>query len=397
METGNKLNVYFDEYPRYKAVEQVLDFYRRTDETGVFHVLEIGSNEHKHLRLFLPRDNILFTDVFLSEKAMEDPEFQLADGTNLPFEDNSFDFVVATDVLEHIPRERRELLLSEVYRVGRLAVILTFPYASEDVVNAEMRVNQYYKALSGEENIWLKQHAENELPELSEVNAILNRLDCKYLCHFRGDLRLWERLYYSYFDAFLAPESYDFYQEIDSYYKEQLYAGDVFGSCYRAIYVLSHAEIAPLDAYLKSLQGQKASQEKLDFLDTLFTAQRQIYSIRVKSYLQNELAGKQAYINALEAQSREMDAQWKMTAERWEKDVGQWRMERSQWETERAGYENRLQISANTFTQNQQLIRHVAELQAAYDAISNAFFWKLTKPLRIIFDAIKRPFRSNKV
>ena len=44
--------------------------------------------------------------------------------------------------------------------------------------------------------------------------------------------------------------------------------------------------------------------------------------------------------------------------------------------------------------QREDLKRQLAELQAAYNVISNAFFWKITKPLRVIVDFIKRPLRK---
>ena len=46
---------------------------------------------------------------------------QLFDGYQLPFEDNSFDLVILSHVLEHVEHER--LLLREIKRVGRHCVI----------------------------------------------------------------------------------------------------------------------------------------------------------------------------------------------------------------------------------------------------------------------------------
>ena len=46
--------------------------------------------------------------------------------------------------------------------------------------------------------------------------------------------------------------------------------------------------------------------------------------------------------------------------------------------------------------QREDLKRQAAELQAAYQAISNATFWKLTKPARFMLDVLRKPFRNNK-
>src|SRR5271155_5182490 len=51
----------------------------------------------------------------------------IASATDLPFGDNSFDAVVASDVLEHIPPELRATVISEALRVARKLVIFGFP------------------------------------------------------------------------------------------------------------------------------------------------------------------------------------------------------------------------------------------------------------------------------
>jgi SAM-dependent methyltransferase len=44
----------------------------------------------------------------------------------LPFEDNAFDIVICTEVLEHIPEQNVEASLREMYRVGRGDFIMTY-------------------------------------------------------------------------------------------------------------------------------------------------------------------------------------------------------------------------------------------------------------------------------
>jgi len=53
----------------------------------------------------------------------------IADVLNLPFKDNTFDLVLFTDVIEHIPENTELRALSEIYRVLKLGgrLILTTP------------------------------------------------------------------------------------------------------------------------------------------------------------------------------------------------------------------------------------------------------------------------------
>lgn len=50
-------------------------------------------------------------------------------------------------------------------------------------------------------------------------------------------------------------------------------------------------------------------------------------------------------------------------------------------------------IHSATSQQKDDLEGRLAVVQASYDAISNAFFWKITKPARVFLDTIKKPLR----
>jgi ubiquinone/menaquinone biosynthesis C-methylase UbiE len=45
--------------------------------------------------------------------------------TNLPYEDNSFDLVFSSDVLEHIHPEEADIVISELIRVSRRHVFMS--------------------------------------------------------------------------------------------------------------------------------------------------------------------------------------------------------------------------------------------------------------------------------
>src|SRR5579871_5428492 len=51
----------------------------------------------------------------------------VASAAELPMEDNEFDVVVASDVLEHVPPHLRETVISEALRVARKLVVFGFP------------------------------------------------------------------------------------------------------------------------------------------------------------------------------------------------------------------------------------------------------------------------------
>src|ERR1700754_1767487 len=112
---------------KYKA-QHIIDVCKGRD----FHkVLEVGAGDGSILKLladqnFAPE----YHAVEISESGVEHikarnianlKSVQIFDGYHLPFEDNSFDLIILSHVLEHVEHER--LLLRELKRVARYCVI----------------------------------------------------------------------------------------------------------------------------------------------------------------------------------------------------------------------------------------------------------------------------------
>lgn len=96
----------------------------------------------------------------------------LADGRALPFADNSFALVTSIDVLEHIPPQDREKFVSELKRVAKKRVILSFPLGTKAHIRAEKELKDFLKK-RGEEVDYLEEHIANGLPTLKELEKIL--------------------------------------------------------------------------------------------------------------------------------------------------------------------------------------------------------------------------------
>lgn len=380
-EKRQELPVSFDEYQRYKIAARIIEYYRIADPSKKFHVLEVGANEAKHLRHFLPQDIILYTDIEITEKMRNDPEFQFADATNLPFEDGSFDFVIALDVLEHVPDEKRALLLSEVIRVASITAVVSFPYDSPFVHDAEQRMNSYYRAINREDYIWLKEHVQFGLPNIEKVKTAIQQIGCHSFFHYHGNLRIWESMYYATFDALAAPETWEFHREADYYYIKELFEGDDEDPCYRVILALSHEDTTTLEAYLKSKRKQ-ISQQKLDGLTELLHAQRQIIPERIRTDLQRAVLERDARIQFLEETQKEIRSRWENDVAQWQKDtdawkrdtnqwtrdVSSWNTERSQWNEERNNLLREFQIKSETWEQEKvQLLQEIQAKNVAWE------------------------------
>ena len=95
----------------------------------------------------------------------------VASATNLPFDDCSFDAVVASDVLEHIPPELRATVISEALRVARKLVIFGFPCGTAaheaDTALREMYLNKHIEV-----PVWLEEHMLASFPEPSLFSSL---------------------------------------------------------------------------------------------------------------------------------------------------------------------------------------------------------------------------------
>ena len=88
-------------------------------------VLDIGSGDFPH-----PRANVV-VDKFIDDNThrsgdinvLNHQKFIQADGENLPFEDNEFDYVVSSHALEHA--ENPDLFIKEMCRVGKRGYVET--------------------------------------------------------------------------------------------------------------------------------------------------------------------------------------------------------------------------------------------------------------------------------
>jgi hypothetical protein len=90
----------------------------------------------------------------------------IASAADLPLGDKSFDVVLASDVLEHVPPELRQTVVREALRVARRLVIFGFP-CGVAAHNADEALKQFYLSNEIGVPVWLEEHMEADFPEPS--------------------------------------------------------------------------------------------------------------------------------------------------------------------------------------------------------------------------------------
>ncbi|NBK97641.1 MAG: glycosyltransferase [Erysipelotrichia bacterium] len=250
-------SVPFDQFQRYNNAKLIIESLR--GENNKFKILEVGANEHQLLEKFLPEDDIKYLDIHLPEHLRNHPKYILGDATNMHFDDNEYDIIIALDVFEHISSDKRNMFIKEIDRVAKEAFIIGAPFKNDEVSEAEIRLNELFRTLHGENYIWIEEHIQNGLPDLKETLKLLDEMKCDYKYFGHGNLGIWERITKLHFLSIIDKDLIEFRENIDDYYNKHLFLNDYTEDSYRKFIIV-----------YKNIQ----TNGKLEFLDNIITKQK---------------------------------------------------------------------------------------------------------------------------
>ncbi len=225
----------FDMYGRYCLIRDVIE--KNRTKGDVFKVLDVGGRGNI-LREFLPVDNVYYLDPLVETN---DENYIQGDGCDMPLDDNSFDFVVSGDVLEHIPESKRVDFIREQVRVSKIGAIIAAPFYSQAAKDAEVRLQKNYKILSnGKQHHWLEEHIENGLPKPEQIEKFISENNLSSFVMYNNNVLLWESLMNAYF---FIEHNYegnvkDLFEEYNEYYNNEIFPLDRGESSYRRLYTI---------------------------------------------------------------------------------------------------------------------------------------------------------------
>jgi ubiquinone/menaquinone biosynthesis C-methylase UbiE len=144
----------YDVYERHKKIGSLI----KNSET----VLDVGG-ELEHLSQFCNPKKIIVAnltsgDVIISKN-------------KIPFKENSFDIVCSIDVLEHIPKDKRNTFINDLVKVASKKVIISFPVGTKKHVEYENETEKWLEN-KGESVTYLKEHIFYGLPQKNEIDKI---------------------------------------------------------------------------------------------------------------------------------------------------------------------------------------------------------------------------------
>ena len=115
-------------FEKYDSVYRFISYYQQIEsiaKTKPATILEIGVG-NKTVSNYLKQFGYAVTTCDFDKELKPDV---VGDIRKLPFADNSFDTVAACEILEHLPFSDFEKALSELKRVSKKHVVLSFPYS----------------------------------------------------------------------------------------------------------------------------------------------------------------------------------------------------------------------------------------------------------------------------
>ena len=186
MTEEQKLKLPFDLYTRNFIVASFLKSFR--DNKGL-KILDVGGREGK-MRYFVEEVDKLYILDILPPLSNEE-NYIVGDAKDIPFKNKEFDVVLLLDTYEHIPKEDRPQVLSEIIRVAKNGVIINTPFYSKSVISAEKLVNNFFLKMHKKPHPWLGEHIQFGLPHKHELEQFLKEGGYRFLTLDSNNLNTW--------------------------------------------------------------------------------------------------------------------------------------------------------------------------------------------------------------
>jgi hypothetical protein len=230
--------VFYDQYQRYHTLARILEQCKKLLGMEKVTLLEVGANANLNMEKEDKADTIYYTDLEVPVNRKYDNRYFAADATNLSqIADDSYDFCISADVFEHIPPEKRDSFISELYRVCKYAVIMCFPQGMQEVVDAEKYVNDVYNEVHGDDNSWLNEHEEFGLPKSEKLEAFLSDKGIEFETFSHGYIENWIKM--QLICGFVDSDKFrQIVSDANFEYNKDFYQSDIGPVNYRAFYLL---------------------------------------------------------------------------------------------------------------------------------------------------------------
>jgi len=153
----------FDQYSRYKACADLL---RQVGLEAGSTILDVGSGPECLFGQFVHENAITYVDPLIPSGSA--PGLIHGNVFTTELDGMIFDHVIAVDVLEHVPPERRHAFLTRLSSLCGKTLILGFPSVDAcDAAGTDKTIDDLYMSVTGHDYPWLEEHRNFGLPSLA--------------------------------------------------------------------------------------------------------------------------------------------------------------------------------------------------------------------------------------
>lgn len=180
----------------------------------------------------------------------------LSDPVELPFDDDSFDGCLISDVYEHISAHLRPGLLKEMLRVTNGLVLVATPNGNELVSKLDKVVFDFIWGKYGENFTPLAQHVEFGVEPLEQIVETLKGHGADRVAVLPANyVYRWIHMILIYFDLQHRNPYREFFHSFNRVYNERLSPFDYREPCYRYLITVPTNPQLDMDELTKALQN----------------------------------------------------------------------------------------------------------------------------------------------
>jgi len=136
-------------------------------------IMEIGSGK-VGITSYLKQQVIGVDIAFNDYPSLSYLKEHIYDGSTLEYQDNSYDYVISVDMLEHVPETKRKKIIEEMLRVTKKFMILAFPCSNKSILY-EKKLERIYIRSGQPLPKYLREHLQYGLPEEKKIVRIIEQ------------------------------------------------------------------------------------------------------------------------------------------------------------------------------------------------------------------------------
>lgn len=181
-----------DGYGRFFIIRNILDILYGRNEKSIKLIDVGGGSQYMPLALDNSKINYDLTSLDMVPRPQNfKKKYIVGDATDMPLKDCSFDTAISTDVLEHIPDDKKLKFVQECLRVASDFVVISAPFDGPVVNEAEELTNNFNKKIFNQGQEWLEDHFKNHKPKKDDITKFIEKLGYNYISLGSNNIYSW--------------------------------------------------------------------------------------------------------------------------------------------------------------------------------------------------------------